>query len=502
MKKIFTLIAAVCLSLGGVNAQDVVELSGATYDASTSDDGTWHFTGTDITIQPDGGRAAGPKTYPKNPTEGDIIYSALNIKKDSKQSIILPSGTKLYRIQITGFSMGDNFDYIYAWGTGDKDGEYEWTDPIGKGIMDNAIINGQAAYPIDPCGYVGSRVPESTREIGYIIADIDFGSDPYEGEFSYFVSGNNQASLNYTLYLTREAADAAGTAVEEYTYTNALAEAGSELTIVGAGSFVSDATFGKAYQNVMDGAALRSNYLLLPDHLLSHSVESQELTIGFWVSAEGFTPEQYTYVPFFAAYAQKAEENSWPMMVIQSRGLIQENCSGWCDFVPTQNVAGNNTVYNSNSHEVAELIDGGNWLEDQKWHYVTLTLTATDAILYMDGEVKNAWKVDGVSEGQVIAGVFNAGADLKYICLGGNQAWNWADPDSPFKYAHFLLSNKAYSADKIQAQMAKDLSSTGISAVKADQQQRNGIRYNLAGQQVDASYKGLVIMNGRKYMNK
>ena len=42
---------------------------------------------------------------------------------------------------------------------------------------------------------------------------------------------------------------------------------------------------------------------------------------------------------------------------------------------------------------------------------------------------------------------------------------------------------------------------TGISTVNAALQQ-NGVRYNLAGQKVDASYKGVVIENGKKMMVK
>ena len=41
---------------------------------------------------------------------------------------------------------------------------------------------------------------------------------------------------------------------------------------------------------------------------------------------------------------------------------------------------------------------------------------------------------------------------------------------------------------------------SGITAVKAAQQ--NGAIYNLAGQKVDAGYKGLVIMNGKKVIQK
>ena len=44
--------------------------------------------------------------------------------------------------------------------------------------------------------------------------------------------------------------------------------------------------------------------------------------------------------------------------------------------------------------------------------------------------------------------------------------------------------------------------STGINDVKANNFQSNGLMYNIAGQVVNKGYKGLVIMNGRKFVNK
>ncbi|MBQ6379074.1 MAG: hypothetical protein IJJ56_09810, partial [Prevotella sp.] len=46
-----------------------------------------------------------------------------------------------------------------------------------------------------------------------------------------------------------------------------------------------------------------------------------------------------------------------------------------------------------------------------------------------------------------------------------------------------------------------DLEATGIKNVKANKATNNA-RYNLAGQKVDASYKGIVIMNGKKFIQK
>jgi len=46
-----------------------------------------------------------------------------------------------------------------------------------------------------------------------------------------------------------------------------------------------------------------------------------------------------------------------------------------------------------------------------------------------------------------------------------------------------------------------DLEGTGIKDVKAAKAQ-DGARYNLAGQKVDAAYKGIVIQNGKKFIQK
>ena len=45
-------------------------------------------------------------------------------------------------------------------------------------------------------------------------------------------------------------------------------------------------------------------------------------------------------------------------------------------------------------------------------------------------------------------------------------------------------------------------SETGISTVKTTNDNTTGIIYNMQGLQVDSSYRGIVIKNGRKYMQK
>ena len=45
-------------------------------------------------------------------------------------------------------------------------------------------------------------------------------------------------------------------------------------------------------------------------------------------------------------------------------------------------------------------------------------------------------------------------------------------------------------------------SPTAIISIQAERSTKDGVMHNLAGQIVDKTYKGLVIMNGKKYMNK
>lgn len=214
-------------------------------------------------------------------------------------------------------------------------------------------------------------------------------------------------------------------------------------TIKGDGRFIDEGdVWGKVYQN--GGGAQRTHYLLLPEDALSHSVESKAMTIGVWVNAKN-TAESYNFAPLFMAYgaAPSGNTNTWPMFACQYRGLLQVNCAGWSNFANEQNVAGVNTEYN----EMAGL----DWLADDEWHYYSVVLTETNAKVYFDGEIKNEWNVSGVGDGNVIAGLFSNGADLKYICLGGNQAWDWADNDAAFMFDDIAIYNQALTTEQIKS---------------------------------------------------
>ena len=220
-------------------------------------------------------------------------------------------------------------------------------------------------------------------------------------------------------------------------------------TIHGDGSYQNEGgVWGNVFQN--GSGAQRTHYLQLPADVLSHSTETQEMTIAFWVNAKN--ANSYEWAPMFTAYgaAPVDNKNRWPMFACQSRGLIQINCAGWCDFTPAQNTTGYNTQYNGIADEANNVTAGEQWLADNEWHYYTVVLTATNAKVYLDGEIKNEWNVTGSGDGNVIAGLFSNGFELNYICLGGNQAWGWGDNDAAFMFDDFAVYNEALTQEQIK----------------------------------------------------
>jgi hypothetical protein len=254
----------------------------------------------------------------------------------------------------------------------------------------------------------------------------------------------------------KEAEEAAAAPEPEpipYTWTYDFENADENVNIVGGGAVVDDETpnFGKVFENV--STTVRTNYMTLPDTVLAQSAISKELSIAFWVNANGKAPETYPYAPFFTAYANNTggNDNSWPMLALQSRGLAQVNCTTWTDFTGADNVEGKNNVYNQSAWEANDPAYNfvENWLADNEWHYYTAVFTEEGLTIYLDGEVNNKWGVGAANPENSLAGLFSNGGDLKHICLGGNQAWNWGDPDAPFRFDDVLITNYVLTPEVI-----------------------------------------------------
>ncbi|MDE5883080.1 MAG: LamG domain-containing protein [Muribaculaceae bacterium] len=228
----------------------------------------------------------------------------------------------------------------------------------------------------------------------------------------------------------------------EPVYFNSFDAGLNGATIMGGGEikYVGGA-YGSVFSNAMDG--MRQNYLLLPEDALSHSADTEALTIAVWVNrGNESVSSHYMWSPLFTAYGGEPNpDNTWPMLACQYRGVLQVNNEGWSDYTDDQNVNGVNGVYH----------DATDWLADGKWHYYTATFTPTTAKVYFDGVIVNEWEIDGVNN--TAAGMFAHGDAFKHICLGGNQAWNWGDPDPGFWFDDLAIYNTELSAAQIKSIM-------------------------------------------------
>ena len=76
------------------------------------------------------------------------------------------------------------------------------------------------------------------------------------------------------------------------------------------------------------------------------------MTISFWVSAaHAGSVATYTYAPFFSAYAKApGTKNEFPMLILQSRGPVQINNNGWCDFSGDNHIDSKVNIYNQNNN--------------------------------------------------------------------------------------------------------------------------------------------------------
>lgn len=101
-----------------------------------------------------------------------------------------------------------------------------------------------------------------------------------------------------------------------------------------------------------------------------------------------------------------------------------------------------------------------------------------------------------------------AGNYLKYLPSGSTLQFNGMRAYFYFPNWNAANNNAAQPASKNNNTNAKihvavmAASTTGISNISAEEASKPAEVYNLSGQRVDASYKGIVVRNGRKYLRK
>lgn len=158
--------------------------------------------------------------------------------------------------------------------------------------------------------------------------------------------------------------------------------------------------------------------------------------------------------------------------------------------------------------------------QDQGYNTIYADIPATDA----DGNALNADKLfysiwyekDGVQQVYVFTAALYSQdftedtKEIPYnhdgydVYKGGQIIYLEESPEELATWTKVGIQTIYYGAGERHASevvWSDGTKTTGIKAVKAAET-KDGVRYNLKGQRVNNSYKGLVIMNGKKFMNK
>lgn len=161
--------------------------------------------------------------------------------------------------------------------------------------------------------------------------------------------------------------------------------------------------------------------------------------------------------------------------------MLQVNNAGWCDYTDAENVNGLNTLYHFET----------DWLADGDWHVYAASFTPKTAKVSFDGNIVNEWVIPAEAD-NTANGLFTNGADLKYICLGGNQAWNWGDVDPGFWFDDLAIYNKVLSSDDIKTIMDKKAAGSGVDDLGVDRA-ATAEYYDMNGVKVAAPSDGIYI---------
>jgi hypothetical protein len=146
--------------------------------------------------------------------------------------------------------------------------------------------------------------------------------------------------------------------------------------------------------------------------------------------------------------------------------------------------------------QAKELINAGEALSDLV--YVKGIVSKVDNTPFKDYKELNIYiSDDGIEEKTNSFEAFNC-KDLENKDFASADVVNVGD--KVVVYGKLTKYNSTYELDRGCYLYSIEKNATGISSVKASQ--KSSVLYNLSGQRVNGSYKGVVISNGKKYVNK
>ena len=522
MKKIFTLIAVALLGMGSVHAQTegVVELSWDTMvkneaGDNTADQNEIKFEGNGFVLKPTGGRAQAK-------TIREECGKVLNIKNNTNQVLQIPVGTKVYKINFYGWSQGDNWTYLGAYGP--TTSEWEWEEKnVASNLNDDIIAN--AKYPLDPCvvsdAYheneaYATQYPNGDRvyhNAGYCFASLDFSDEPYEGEFCFVFKGNNQERVWMVIYTTKEAA-AAAEAAEPVTlgkdksqtiFLDAAAAAKAEIA-----ANTIELSWSTMVKNETGDNALDQNAIEF------YADTTTQVKTEFILKPAGGRTQAQTIREYCGNVLNFKNNTNQTLVIPADKKIYKINFYGWSQGDNWTYLA----AYGPNTTEWEWQQEAISNMNDEIIEKATYPI---DPCVISEAYHENEAYATQYPNGDRVyhnAGYCFASIDFSNepyegeFCFkfgGNNQERAWmvvytsATAAAAAPKAEAVLQGKENSVQKwIEAGKAAE-EATGINTFSIQRSTFSNQRstlYNLAGQKVGKDYKGIVIMDGKKVVLK
>lgn len=193
MKKIFTLISAVCVAFA-MNAQVVStinELSPRTFVEQTADQ-AWVFQ-SGISMKVDGKSYAESAIYKSSETDS-VPYTMMKISKDKDATIFIPSNLGVVKVAFIGVSNSGeahNWAYLHSFS---NTADFPIMTAEERDVMDNTAIQA-LQYPISP---MAASVAKP-----FAVFTSEKGTAWFE-ELNFLFDGHNQVWANIIIWTVGE----------------------------------------------------------------------------------------------------------------------------------------------------------------------------------------------------------------------------------------------------------------------------------------------------------
>lgn len=136
------------------------------------------------------------------------------------------------------------------------------------------------------------------------------------------------------------------------------------------------------------------------------------------------------------------------------------------------------------------------------WGYLTINVEAGESyVVYQQSSQLGFGGFEYAGQSYVASPERGLAAEFAAVVDGEGNANNITDEGSVVEFTAAGVVVKAVGGAEPESVEADFDGGTGISTVKASET-ADAVMYNLAGQKVDQSYKGVVVMNGRKVVLK